>query len=482
MYSIGSIELCQRRHLFTASNDTNGTVITYTNSHTSDLSTTFIDGHFLPNSSVCGRDHERCNLLITLNHTASILVVLFPLATGVGLVSYDVSENDTLDFREVYVVTENPRRCAFVYFLETIARYRGYCLDTAASVPFLYSQRIVITHNNLSLSHVDEPDGMVRTRIYEFRSLSNFVYIQDADGCLSSQGDHVVFMESGFLVDHRFSNHDFVEHIEVDSSCVESSRLTRIPQTCILAVQCGGKLTFVDIAVRPSGQQLSPITEVEFGQVFVCPNREFLGFRNDTLSVYTTDRSLSRNVSFPIGQDIRRGDCAIVNDELVFVASLSDGRSFLFEFGSSDAVPYRQLGESDQSVTSATVVDGVVFVNNDNESLAYDIRSRCVQDPISTPHNFVLANVFTTSSTALCRCPAFPNPTSTSVTPSSTLEVEMESSSSVLLPVSSPMPTSSTVMNPLYHPVLIVCFILLPVLTLIAVVFTICLFVWIHIR
>ena len=397
--------------------------------------------------------------------------------------SYDVSENDTLDFREVYVVTENPRQCTFVYFLETVARYRGYCLDTDASLPFLYSQRIVITHNNLSLSLVDEPDGMVRTRIYEFRSLSNFVYIQDADGCLSSQGDHVVFMESGFLVDHRFSNHDFVEHIEVDSSCVESSRLTRILRTCILAVQCGGMLTFVDIAVRASGQQLSPITEVNFGQVFGCPNRKFLGFRNDTLSVYATDRSLSRNVSFPIGQDIRRGNCAIVNNELVFVAALSDGCTFLFEFGSSDAMSYRQLGESDHSVMSATVVDGVVFVNSDNESLAYDITSRCVQDPISTPHNFILANVFTTSSTALCHCPAFPNPSSTLVVPSSTLEIEMERSPSVLLPVSSLMPTLSTVMNPPNSKAQLLYSILLPVniSTMIAVV-TICLFVWIHIR
>ena len=343
--------------------------------------------------------------------------------------SYNVSENDTLHFREVYVVTENPQQCTFVYFLKTVARHRGYCLDTAASVPFLYSQRVVITHNNLSLSHVDEPDGMVRTRIYGLRSLSNFVYFQDADRCLSSQGDHVVFMESGYLIDHSFSNHDFVVHMQVYDSCVESSRLTRIPQTCILAVQCGGKLTFVDIASPVSTQQLSPITEVDFGQVFVCPNREFLGFRNDTLSVYTTDRSLSRNVSFPVSQDIHRGVCPIVNQRPVFVAALSDGRTFLFDFGSSDAMSYRQLGESDQSVTSTTVVDGVVFVNSDNESLAYDITSRCVQDPISIPHNFGLANVFTTSSTAVCLCPAIPD--STSVVPSSTLEVEMERSSTI---------------------------------------------------
>ena len=375
-------------------------------------------------------------------------MILFPLQTGVGLVSYDVSENDTLDFREVYVVTENLRQCAFMYLvLETATKHRGYCLGTAQSdsVVSLYSQIVDVRHSNLSLSSVSDPQGPVRVQVH-LESLSNLVYFENpGDRCFVQQGGHVVLMERGYLVDHIFSNHNFNNAFyEVDSSCVSSSRLRRTRGTCYVAAYCRGMWTIVNT------KQLSSdfFSEVEYGQVFVCPNREFLGFMNDTLSVYATDRSLSRNVSFPIGQDIRRGDCAIVNDKLVFVATLNDGRTFLFEFGSSDAMSYRQIGESDQSATSTTVVDGVVFVNNGNESLAYDVRSRCVQAPISTPHNFILANVFTTSSTALCRCPAFPNPTSTSVTPSSTLEVEMESSSSVLLPVSSPMPTSSTVMNP----------------------------------
>ena len=67
-----AVELCQRIHVVTANNYTNGTVITYKNSESSEESIVTFQGQSLPSLSICGNSFKRCNLHITSNYNGSI--------------------------------------------------------------------------------------------------------------------------------------------------------------------------------------------------------------------------------------------------------------------------------------------------------------------------------------------------------------------------------------------------------------------------
>ena len=410
----------------------------YKNSQSSEVSlsvdesglslTTFRD-HYLPPPSICGSNYERCNVHITSNYDKTIRVAIFPLSTGIGLVSYDhLYAEDTLVFREQFVLSQT---CAYMYFTQT-QEVVGYCLDLSGTEPYLYSKRIGIQYDNLSLSIVTTIG--VRKRLLDPESLSNFVFF-DANrdpvvDCFGTEDGHVVCLENGEVLDHSFAGEQFNFYPPYISTCSNVSRLLHLGSTCKLVAHCNGKVYLF----RVHQDQPVLFSDGISGQVFICPNLQFVKVRNGTLSLHTEDGNQTGNsVSFP-PEMILQGDCLILNRHFVFFATLIDGRTLFANFSS---LSYRELGESEHARRIVSRVKGQIgLVHNGSETLAYNLSLSCDQEPTVIPNNFILVNYFSMSTTEQCRCPVVPAPT-IAPTKSTTVTASPFSSSSQSTPAAS---------------------------------------------
>ena len=391
--------MCERLHLFIISNDTNGTALTYKNTHTTEVSLTTFDD-YLPSSLICGNDYRRCNVHVTSNSDETIRVVIFPLNSGIGLASYDhLTPNDTLVYRDKLLLIQEIQSCTFVYFTESQGLLFGYCLDLSDD-NMIHALQVVIDYNNLTLSGVQRRNGDEDERLYNIPSLSNFIFFEGMDGCFSDDNSHVVFLDEGFLLDHSFASKDITFDVDsVDDSCSSVSRLQRLGNGCRLAAYCDGRV----ILFHTLNNQRTVYTEAIYGQVFLCPDLEFVGFRNETLTLYNVNQQpFGNSMSFPFGA-ILQGECLRSNQGFILFTSLEDGRTILVNFSGSS---YHQLGESEHAMLIASKVKGqIAVVNNGSETLLYNLSLTCAQNPVVLPNNFILTNFFSTSTTERCQCP-----------------------------------------------------------------------------
>ena len=320
----------------------------------------------------------------------------------------------------------------------------------------IYGLRIFINYDNLASSRVVIRNSGEKTVLLNPISLSNFIFFQDTPiMCFSNEDGHVVFLESGDSLDHSFADQkfEFVNH--VDATCSNVSRLVRVGTTCKLTAHCEGKVALFDI--RRQSQEPTLFSEADFGLVFVCPDEQFVGFRNATLSLYSESRIQHGNsVLFPVGA-INQGDCLIENQQHILVATLGDGRTFFVNFSDTS---YHQLGESEYAVLVASKVKGqVAFVNSESETLLYNLSLTCEQNPIVLSNNFILANFFSTSTTDQCPCPILPTSSfftvpvsesltpslrSSTITPSKPFITQSVMSSMINTSLSHPVPPSTT--------------------------------------
>lgn len=396
----GTMETCVGHHVFAVTETTNATTVTYVNTFTSEISTISLNNVSLPSLAVCGRGYQRCNLLLTSNHDNSIVLAMFAVNSGIGLVSYyNTTSNGTLVYRDQHVLTSTTNSCTFLYFVQFLRNIRGYCLQISTTTT-LYSHIVSIDHDNLTLSSIASETS--RTTILhpvDLESLSNFVFFSDRDRCFSNENGHVLFLESGYVVDHSFADRDFDDL--VDSGCLEVSRLYRAGEGCMLVIECNGSVVLINTR--------DPIPRVlsgqAFGQVFVCPNDNFVAFKNGTLSLYVTssNRSINTSTPFPFEGTILQGDCLVEKEQLILVATLDDGRSILVDF----VTPYRQLGESNHLLPIPLEVLGDIgIVGNSNNTLIYDFDcSMCDEEPTAFSDNFVLVNQMSMSPTNVRQCP-----------------------------------------------------------------------------
>ena len=395
--------------MFVISQTTNDIVIRYINTVTDEISTTSLDNVSLPSVEVCGRGYQRCKILITSIRDTNIVLAVFPLSSGIGLVSYyNTTGNGTLTYRDKHVLTLTSPSCTFLSFVHLhiqVRRIRGYCLQTDATK--LYSLIIDIDHENLASSSI-VPDASESENIFELQSLSNFIFFPDEDDCSRSENAHTLFLESGYIIKHHFADRDFHQDDFVDSSCSQGSRLYRVGDGCMLAAQCNGSAALFN--VRDSNIMAFPVSD--YGQVFFCANDRFIAFRNDSLFLYTTsNRILNTSTPFPFEGTIQRGDCLVESEQPIFAATLDDGRSILVDIVTSSC---RQLGESNQSLPIPSEVGGEIgIVRNNSDTLVYNIPClMCGREPVVIPDDFRLATFISMSNTGVQLCPSKPSPSS----------------------------------------------------------------------
>ena len=324
---------CQRLHVITATNHTNGTSIMYKNSQNSKVSAVMFQDHYLPLPSICSDGYKCCNLHIISNSDNSIQVAIFPLSSGIGLVSYNyLDTDDTLVYREQFVT--------YMYFTQT-RDVVGYCLDlSSGDQPYImYSMRISIQHDNLSQSIVRQHNTSESTELRNLVGLLNFIYFDSNKDCFSNKDAHIVCLANGEVLDHSFSDEQFTYTNPRISTCSNASRLVHVGTTCKLVAHCGGEAFLFQIYQQDPTRLSGDNSE----QIFVCPDLQFVKLRNGHLSLHTENGTLTRKfISFPLKM-IHQGECLIANQHYIFFATLLDGNTLLANFTSSS---YRQLGVS----------------------------------------------------------------------------------------------------------------------------------------
>ena len=384
----------------------------------------------LPSLSLCGADYERCNALITSNADETIRVVMFPLDSGIALVSFNYSTlNDSLVYRGKFLLPQNEPNCTFIYFVEELI---GYCLDL--NFPEIRAFEINIDFVGLTASTVHRRDNSFD--LMNVATLSNLVYIirHGFDECFPNEGNHVVFLEGGDLIDHSFMDERIsFNGIHIDNTC---SRLHRVGGTCRLAAHCDNKVVLFDTRT-----QIPPTsyTVAEYGQIFFCPTEDFVRFQNKTLTLHDPNCiQFGNSTSFPFGE-IHRGYCLYVADKFFFVATIDNGGTILVDF---DDTSYRHLGGSDISTVVPAKVEGhFAIVNNGSETDFYNLGLACMPEPLVLPNNFIFVTFFSTMTMDQCQC-VEPSPPLVPVTLSVITMMTSESSTPM-----SPTPTSKPITN-----------------------------------
>lgn len=211
---------------------------------------------------------------------------MFRLNSGNGLVSYDyLDTNDTLVYREQFILTQTFPNCTYMYFTET-REVVGYCFDSMYSgdQPYMYSLRIGIQHDNLSLSIVRQHSVNESTELYNLASLSNFVFFDsNQNSCFLNEGDHVIWLENGEVLDHTLSDEQFTFHNPHISTCSSISQLSHVGTTCKLVAHCSAETFLLSV----NQQQPTRLSDDDNEQIFVCPDLQFVKHRNGILSLHT---------------------------------------------------------------------------------------------------------------------------------------------------------------------------------------------------
>ena len=384
--------LHQRLHAFTVGTNTDSsnhyTSLTYVNTGPHEpIVTTFQNS--LPSQSLCGDDYERCNALITSTNDGSIHVIVFPLDSGIELVSYNyATSDDTLTYRDQFLLRPNLPNCTFVDFVED-SELIGYCIDLYTHTHSIHAFQIHIDFVDLVNSTIRHRDGTPEsTNLLNVSTLTNLVYFVRHslhDGCFPDDGNHVLLVDEGWLLDHglRGGGISFSSKY-TDGAC---SRLYRVGDLCELAAHCEGREVLFDTS--PDTQPMS-FMEAEYGQTFFCSHDDFVTLKNQTLTLHRQQLEV-HNISFPFGK-ISRGYCLKVDDKIFFIGSVQDGRTIKVDFKDPSC---RFLGDGDASMTvPVKVKDHIAVTNNGSETDIYNLDLSCAPKPLVVPSNFVLFAVF----------------------------------------------------------------------------------------
>ena len=323
------------------------------------------------------------------NSDSTILVAVVPFSNGVGLVSYHF-DNVSMVYREKAFLPRSNQNCMPAFFppfpnLPVL----GYCLD-------LMNHRIenlfvIVNFDRLNSSYV-----MVATQFFRFTFqsgtvLSNFLYFSEEsmNSCFLVEDGRTIFLSNSNIIDHQLSIMEYESDIGNINLPACSRLQSLIDDTeCKLAAYCNGMAALFNFPDSFSG--VTPFS----GDVFFCSPSVYVRFLNNSLSVCSvgvSDEQVSGSLSLD-AEAIVLGDCLTSEDQFYFVASLSDARTIFVNFTN---LSISIVGENaNPMLLPYTVMDQLLYVNNDTHSLIYNWTRMCREDVLVVPRNFDLVHSF----------------------------------------------------------------------------------------
>jgi hypothetical protein len=259
----------------------------------------------------------------------SILVVIVPLADGVGLVSYQF-DNISMIYRDKLFLSYSDQDCVPAFFppfpdLPVL----GYCLDLVN-----HRKRNFFVSVNFERLNGSFVTPATQFFPFDFQSgtlLSNFLYFSEEsmNNCFFVERGRAFFLSNSNLIDHQISNMEYnndVGSIGLAACSTSEPRLqSLITMTeCRLAAYCNRTAALFDVPDSFSGT-------ISFsGDVFFCSPNFYVRFLNNSLSVHSvsTGTQISGSVSLD-AETILFGDCLTSERPFYFVAAVSDARTIL---------------------------------------------------------------------------------------------------------------------------------------------------------
>ena len=409
MYSLADgVQLCSQNHIFLGSNKTNGATLTYSNTLTQELHNITFEGHYLPPSSMCGERNGRCGMSTLFNLDGTILVAVVPFGDGIGLVSYQF-DNVSMIYREKLFLSYSDQNCVpafFPPFPDPLQPVLGYCLD-------LLNHRIKNLLVNVNFDRLNGSYAVPAIMFFPFdfqggTVLSNFLYFpeESMNNCFFVEKGRTIFLSNSDLIDHDISNMEYnseIGSIDIPDCSTSEPRLQSLltRTECKLAVYCSGTAALFNVPDSFGG-----VTDRFSGDVYFCSSNFYVRFLNSSLSVHRVSNDERISALIPLdAETILLGDCLTFEEPFYFVASLSDARAVFANFSNLAVI---LLGENtNPTLLPYTVVDKLLFVNNETHSLIYNWTriSMCPEDLLAAPINFDLVHSFSDQSLSEeCEC------------------------------------------------------------------------------
>ena len=416
-FCIEGVQLCARGHIFLLANETSGVTLHYINTHLSHPENVTIDDHHLPPPSICGNRSGRCGMSLVNSSDGNILVIVFPLNGGLGLISFQ-SDNGSFCFREKRFLAQNlVDGCTFVFFAPFSSQTHliGYCLDVTNQM--LHSIFVQIhSFESLGNSRISQNDAYGAFDIQNNLYLSNFLFFPNTDFCFSNENGHTIFIRSSDVIDHSFDDIEYYVHgsIDVPSCSTSEPRLQQLKSECKVGVYCDSTTTLLDSPEQFSGSGgiVARLATGTDEQAFLCSSEYFVHFRNKTLSIrdVTNQNQVGRSLPFNAEVRIIFGDCLISESNFYFVSTFSNSKTVFFDFNNLSSL---SLGEHEENTTSIPYIvqNQLLFINNRTTTLIYNWTRMC-EDVLTLPVTFDLALSFVDERTTE-RCGCVPELTTT---------------------------------------------------------------------
>ena len=421
------VDLCGQDDVALASNDNNGTIVTFVNTQTGRTSEVTIPDRYIPTSDICGQYFDMCNTVSLTSENRTVVVL--PLNDSVGLAlrnSENGTDNDSLQWHTVSPThPAEASGCTFIYFV-TVQRNEvvGYCIKLG----ILYTFDIIFSYTSLDLSGIRprivgnmHPLGTSANR-------TNFVHFDNdpGDSCFSTEGPYVFFLVNNALIEHSFSDgFATVGTIETSTTC---TRLQRIGE-CELAAYCGREVFTFSIHDQDRVNFAPTLVSLmdDGGRVFLCSSSYLVYVRNNLLTLY--DRNTLSPRDNPIytqldEEAIIRGKCQGSEiDYTAFVITLQGTNSSYFLYritlmhqdssattvNITNITPTYAIDTMSGDVGSDAVVaqtrSQYAIVSNGTITFIFNWMLPCNVNSLLIQSAFMFTSFITTGSMYQCRCP-----------------------------------------------------------------------------
>lgn len=413
--------VCQILHTFLLLNTTEGVAFTYQSSLSKDPQTITFPGEYIPDE--CGPNFQRCNITIVEQNQRTVAVT--PLIRGVGLLSYNHSNND-LKFLEKYVlpIPESWQcRITSMYMLRT-GRLLAHCLN------LMRPENMNIRHFELSVNFTNIAssvlyEGNVRYRsedLYAPDSFSGFVYAPDTS-CASGDPYHIYSVDDGYVLDFRkeYSSYTFT----YDPYCINHQGCQNVTKLAYvtrerLAVYCAGGRTILystcstpTITESRSGhcsvgqlslKEVAVFDSLVNGTPYFCSPDTYVLHKNNILTlVQNEDSNRTIPLLTPPTDPVVDASCSILDNEIFFLSFHQSGETYLTRVN-ENATTLIGRGILEHNIPPKIYHQRYTAVNNGSASLVVDFN--CVEPRVQVDRPYHLAVVVEAKATQKCECGA----------------------------------------------------------------------------
>lgn len=283
---------------------------------------------------MCGQDYERCPLCVFgANVGVEIIVVMLPLGQNLGIATFtNRIDLNQLVFRDSHVISGQFSDCELttisVLTVDSgFATVIGVCLQDTLNQVFQAKGSLILM--DLTQSFLNpQPGSCSLTNFSEFVVFESESFPEGVAVFVAENG------QGGQNVHFQRPGEDCQPPSDGQSICSPVEHFVPVSITQ-QAVYCDVETRIVDI---DSNNEYPVLSRSEFGLPFFCSDTVFIGYGNDSLTLFRGRDALNVSMNFPYGDNVLFGECVYLNSQFFVVARLSNGTVLSANLNQSETV------------------------------------------------------------------------------------------------------------------------------------------------